>query len=138
MPPRIVPHKDSRPIGGFTLIELMMVIVIIGLLAAISGPQLSAVRERTVVAVMVSDLRNFATAEESYFYDFSTYSSDPAQVATHGFQTSANVSVAVNEATASGWSATASDQQTPRQCYIYLGTAAPVGSAHSEGMVACS
>jgi len=133
-----VSGRVFSPTAGFTLIELMVVIVVIGLLAAIAGPQLNAARERTYLGVMVSDLRNFATAEESYFYDFATYTSDPTQITSHGFQTSANVTLTVNEATVSGWSATASDSFTPRQCYLYLGTAAPVGSAHSEGVPACT
>jgi prepilin-type N-terminal cleavage/methylation domain-containing protein len=123
---------------GFTLIELLVVCVIIGLLAAIVGPQLSIARERTYVSVMRTDLRNFATAEESYFYDFSVYASTPASVQQRGFETSQNVSLTVNEATASGWSATISHVGTTQQCFMFLGNAAPVGSAVSEGVVACS
>ncbi|MBI4501797.1 MAG: prepilin-type N-terminal cleavage/methylation domain-containing protein [Gemmatimonadetes bacterium] len=123
---------------GFTLIELLVVVVIVGLLAAIVGPQFSLARERTYVSVMITDLRNFATAEESYFYDFATYASDPATVQVRGFETSQGVSLTVNEATSSGWSATASHIGTPQQCYMYLGSAAPIGSADSEGVVACS
>ena len=123
---------------GFTLIELMVVAVVIGLLAAIIGPQFSLARERTYVSVMITDLRNFATAEESYFYDFATYSSDPAHVEARGFQTSKDVTMTVNEATSSGWSATVSHSGTSQQCYMFLGSAAPIGSAHSEGVVTCS
>src|ERR1051326_5809664 len=90
--------------AGFTLIELMVVLVVIGLLAAVVGPQMSLARERTYVSVMITDLRNFATAEESYFYDFATYSSDPAHIEARGFQTSKDVPLIVNEATSSGWS----------------------------------
>ena len=123
---------------GFTLIELMVVVVVIGLLAALLGPQMSLARERTYVSVMITDLRNFATAEESYFYDFATYSSDPAHIEARGFQTSKDVTLMVNEATSSGWSATTSHPGTSQQCYMFLGSAAPVGSAHTEGVVTCS
>jgi len=123
---------------GFTLIELLMVMVIIGLLAAIVGPQMGIARERTYVSVMKTDLRNFATAEESYFYDFSTYSSSAATVAARGFETSRDVTLTVNEATSSGWSATATHTRTPEICNIFMGSAAPIGSATHEGMVDCS
>jgi prepilin-type N-terminal cleavage/methylation domain-containing protein len=131
---------DSRPdsSGGFTLIELVVVVVVIGLLAAIMGPQFSLARERTYGSVMVTDLRNFATAEESYFYDFGTYSSDPVHIEARGFQTSKDVTLIVNEATSTGWSATAGHVGTPQECYMYLGSAAPIGSAHAEGAVSCS
>ena len=130
--------RKSASGAGFTLIELMVVLVVIGLLAAVVGPQFSLARERTYVSVMVTDLRNFATAEESYFYDFSTYSSDPSQVEMRGFETSKDVTLSVNEATSSGWSATTAHRGTSEQCYIYLGSAAPIGSAHTEGVAACN
>jgi prepilin-type N-terminal cleavage/methylation domain-containing protein len=123
---------------GFTLIELTVVVVIVGLLAAIAIPQFDHARERTYVAVMKTDLRNFLSAEESYFYDFATYSSDPATVYSRGFETSKDVSLVVNEATATGWSATATHIGTPSQCAIFMGSAAPLGAATHEGVVDCT
>ncbi len=116
----------------------MVVLVIIGLLAAIVSPQFSIARERTYITVMRSDLRNFATAEESHFYDFAYYAATIATVQPRGFETSKDVTLSVNEATSTGWSATTSHIGTAQKCYLFLGSAAPVGSAHSEGLVSCS
>jgi type IV pilus assembly protein PilA len=63
-------RKDEK---GFTLIELMIVIAIIGILAAIAIPQFSAYRNRAFNAAALSDLKNAVTAQEAYFVDFQVY-----------------------------------------------------------------
>jgi type IV pilus assembly protein PilA len=65
----------SREMDGFTLIELMIVIAIIGILAGIAIPQYSLYRTRSFNASAQADLRNAATAQEAYFMDHGTYSS---------------------------------------------------------------
>jgi type IV pilus assembly protein PilA len=63
---------------GFTLIELLVVIIIIGILAAIAIPVFLNQRKKGYDAAVKADLRNAATAEESYLTDFNAYTSSGA------------------------------------------------------------
>ena len=58
---------------GFTLVELMIVVAIIGILAAIAIPQFAAYRQRAFNSATISDLRNFKTAMEVSFADNNAY-----------------------------------------------------------------
>src|SRR5216117_3323752 len=58
---------------GFTLIEMLIVLVIIGVLAAIAIPKFGNTKEKAYIATMKSDLRNLVTAEEAYFADSVAY-----------------------------------------------------------------
>jgi len=90
--------KFKKGQKGFTLIELMIVIAIIGILAAIAIPQFTAYRQRGFNAAMMSDLRNAATAQEAFYTDSQTYTTDTAVLSPRGFTPSANVNVTITAA----------------------------------------
>ena len=120
---------------GVTFIELLTVVVIIGLLVVFALPRLTRNKEKTVIAAMQSDLRNLATAEEGFYYNTGTYTTD--QVALNITLSQGNT-LTINEATVSGWSATTTNPLTPQSCYLFHGSATPVGSATVEGVIDCS
>jgi len=65
--------KRLRNRKGFTLIELMIVIAIIGILAAIAIPQFTAYRSRAYNTAALSDLRNLKTDLEGYYAEWQIY-----------------------------------------------------------------
>src|SRR4030042_3480961 len=58
---------------GFTLVELMIVIIILAVLTAIAIPSYMVLRDRARRAAAQSELKNIATAMEMYNADEDTY-----------------------------------------------------------------
>lgn len=58
---------------GFTLIELMIVVAIIGILAAIAIPQFAAYRMRAFNSAAVSDVVNIQKSQVTYFSDWQQF-----------------------------------------------------------------
>jgi len=72
-----------RSSKGFTLVEIMIVVVIIGLLAAMAIPAFKKVRENSIGKAMENDARQVASASQQYFLENSavttiTFSVTPA------------------------------------------------------------
>ena len=62
----------SKDNGGFTLIELIIVIIILGILAALAIPQFSPATEDAQVATMDGNLKVVRTAIELYYHQHSS------------------------------------------------------------------
>ncbi len=128
-------HTEDR---GFTIIELLIVTVIIGILAAVAIPKFTASKEKAYLATMASDLRNLATAQEAYHYDEATYYDGAVPSAKLAYRVSSGVSVKLSNVTGGGWAAVTSHPLTVKTCAIFIGAAPVTAPAVKEGQVKCS
>lgn len=76
-------HKKTSN-KGFTLVEIMIVVVIIGLLAAMAIPAFERVRLNSRQSAMDNDARQLASAAQQYMLENSTTTATIAYTAATG------------------------------------------------------
>jgi prepilin-type N-terminal cleavage/methylation domain-containing protein len=73
--------RSSRKSAGFTLVEIMIVVAIIALLAAIAVPGFLRARKRSQASRIINDLRLIDSAVDQYAMETSKKTGDPVAVA---------------------------------------------------------
>ena len=73
-------NKLNKRRGGFTLVEIMIVVAIIALLAAIAVPGFLRARKRSQASRIINDLRLIDSAVDQYAIETNKKSNDPVNV----------------------------------------------------------
>ncbi len=126
---------SPRSRAGFSFVELLVVMVIIGVMSGLAVPRIREMKRRALVTTLVTDLRNLAATQEQYWADALAYTSD---VAVLKYAHSEHVTVTIVHASANGWSATATHRDIPITCAVFHGNAAPVAPAVQPAAIGCA
>jgi prepilin-type N-terminal cleavage/methylation domain-containing protein len=129
-----MPRRD-----GFTLIEVLIVLVIIAILATIGVNRFWAAKDRSLQGVVQSDLRNMASAQEMYFEFNLSYASAVADL--KNYAPSLGVTVNLTYAANDGWAANATHVSLgPTQCGYFTGNAPAAQGAPAtvNGIINCN
>jgi type IV pilus assembly protein PilA len=124
--------KSLRDSDGFTLIELMIVVAIIGILAAIAIPNFLQYQARSRQAEARTNLGGIFVSETSWFGENSRYGSFQET----GFTIASTSNRYTYRSPANGGNAGSAGQQGVDRCNTNAGCQATGGTAIAEGPVA--
>lgn len=118
---------------GFTMIELLTVMLVIGALSSMAVPRFREYKSRALIATMQSDLGNLKIAQESYWAEHLRYATDTARLE---FRISTNVAISItSQDVTGGYTAVAKHSNAPgQQCQTAMGREA---SPREPGAITC-
>jgi len=125
--------------SGFTLIELLIVMIIVAILATIGLTHYWSVKDRSLMNVVQSDLRNLASEQEIYFNTNFSYTNVLTNMPD--FTPSMGVTINVTYSAQDGWAANATHVSlSTLTCGLFTGNA-PAASgapATANGVIGCN
>jgi type IV pilus assembly protein PilA len=107
---------------GFTLLELIVVVAVLGILMAIAIQQFSLYRSRATDAAMRSDLKNAALAMESYYGEFLDYPASVNALRLVGYRNTNGVTLTINVSSPSSFTLNAATPNGTQPSFTFDST----------------
>jgi type IV pilus assembly protein PilA len=123
---RFLQRKKVVYATGFSLVELLVVLAILGLLAAFAIPQFVSYRASAVDSQMKGDLKNAALAMESYFAEKKTYPTSLAAIVAAGFTQTDGVALTIDVISPSSFRLTAAKANGTQPSFTFDSTTGDV------------
>jgi type IV pilus assembly protein PilA len=111
--------KKLKDRSAFTLMEILVVIGILGVLAAIAIQQFTLYRSRSIDTEMRSDLKNAAIAMESYFAEYRSYPTSVTAITAAGFRQTNGVALTIVITSPSTFTLTASKPNGTQPGFVF-------------------
>ena len=111
--------------------SFLVLVFVIGIIAAIAIPKFATTKERAYVAAMRADLRNLVAAEETYRASHGTYQPRVEELSGFVFTLGVELDQPI-DADSSGWRATVRHRASPARCSIGVGSKVPNGAREGE------
>jgi prepilin-type N-terminal cleavage/methylation domain-containing protein len=118
---------------GFTFVELLVVMLLLGALSSMAVPRFREYKTRAYIAAMQSDLGNLKIAQESFWAENLKYATDTTNLEV---RITANVAISItSEDVNGGYTAIATHSNVPgRQCETAMGREA---APNEPGAIVC-
>ena len=118
---------------GFSFVELLVVMVLLGALSSMAVPRFREYKERAFIAAMQSDLGNLKIAQESYWAEYQQYATDTAHLE---MRITNDIAISISsQDVIGGYTAVATHSNMPGQlCLTAMGAEA---APREQGAVTC-
>ncbi|MCU0625026.1 MAG: prepilin-type N-terminal cleavage/methylation domain-containing protein [Gemmatimonadaceae bacterium] len=141
------PHLSHRAPAarlGFTIVELLMAVIVVGILASVAIPDIGSAKDKAARSAAIGEMRTFAAAQEAFFQEHDRYagSADLAPAPTPGklaFRWSAGAQLLGVTAVHGGWNV-AVRMASGKPCALAIGHAPLPASVPGlvHGIPACA
>lgn len=122
---RIRATRSNSRRSGFTLVELLIVMMLVGILALIVWARFGGIYGDVYRSSMMSDLKTVASAQEMYYAVNMTYGTVSDLTA---YQSTKGVTVTINHADNRGFAAVATHAGDPTIACAYFSGDVPAGT----------